>query len=458
MSVRTLTRDAFNEIFEANSERYIEEWKEFLRFPSLGAFEEHKQDCRNCATWVVEQLSTMGLESSILETGHQPAAYAHRPAAPGQKTVLFYGHYDVQPADPLGDWTTPPFEPDLRDGRLYARGAEDNKGQVMYVLKAIETLLQNDALNVGLKILIEGEEECGSQGLNASVDQWHEKLDADILMVCDTGTVRSGIPTITMGLRGVIFMALRLTGPDHDLHSGVHGGVCPNPAQGMAALLASLHDSKGHIAIEGFCDDIIEPSARALELANDIPLNADEYRSDTGAPPVGGERDFTARERIGFRPTIEINGVHSGFGGQGTKTIIPSGAEAKISSRLVPGQDPDRCLDLIRKHLEAHTPPGLQLAIWDCMSAGPGFRLDPDSELISQAHAVLTDLSPHRPAYVWEGASVPIVSALAQAAEAEPLLIGFGHDEDRIHAPNESFSIEQFRQGFLYACLFLSRL
>jgi len=341
---------------------------------------------------------------------------------------------------------------------MYARGAQDNKGQLLFFIEALDALIQNNALRATVKVILEGEEESGSKGINDLLPEWRDKLASDILMVCDTGTVRSGAPTIIMGLRGIIFLSAHLTGPDHDLHSGVHGGVAPNPAKGVAELIASLHNTDGSIAVDGFYDGVRPPSEKEQTLANEVPFDADSYCKDTGVDPVAGEGAYTPAERIGFRPTIDINGVNSGYSGDGAKTIIPSSAVVKISSRLVAGQDPSKCLEAIIEHLEKHTPPGLELEVSDTEEAGPGFRLDPDSTLVVRAKGALDQLSDQPTAFLWEGASIPVVSELAKTSGAEPLLVGFGSEEDRIHAPNESFSIEQFRNGLLYTALFLANL
>lgn len=441
--------------FDRNWPRWLREWQELLRFPSIGNFPQHAADCRACAEWLAGHLDAMGLMAEILPTEGQPVVYAERPGKPGRPVVLLYGHYDVQPADPLAAWTTPPFEPTMRGRRLYARGAEDNKGQFFYVLKAIETLLAAQALDATVKIVLDGEEECGSRGLAGALPKWRSRLKADVLMVADTGTVASGAPTITMGLRGIAFVSFTLTGSTHDLHSGVHGGVAPNPALGMARLLATLHREDGSVAVPGFYEGVEPPTDQERALANESPIEAADYQAVTGAQPVGGEQAFTPVERRGFRPTIEVNGLHSGYGDRGTKTIIPAVAEAKLSARLVAGQKPESCLNALVQHLRQHTPAGLRFDVLEQSVAGEGFRLNLDSPLVSRARQVLDQVSPLKTAFLWEGASVPVVTALAAASGAEPLLIGFGHEEDRVHAPDESFSIDQFRQGFLYAALLL---
>jgi acetylornithine deacetylase/succinyl-diaminopimelate desuccinylase-like protein len=446
------------QIFDREQERFVDDWKELVRFASVSAQPEYESACRDCALWLVRHLEGIGFHARLLETVTKPVVFAERKGRPQAPTVLYYGHYDVQPVDPVDQWVSPPFEPTLRGGRLYARGAQDNKGQVMYGLKALETLVRLDAINATVKVLLEGEEETSSRSLAANLPQWKELIRADLLMVTDTGTVASGAPTIVMGLRGVLNLSVELSGPLHDLHSGMHGGLAPNPAQAMAQLLASLHDADGRIAVEGFCDGVIEPTARERALALSAPFSAEQYQAQTGVPPVAGDKRFEPALRVGFRPSIDINGIHSGYGGAGSKTIIPAQAIAKITARLVKGQDPARCLGALVRHIKAHTPQGLRVEMPEQGVAGPGFRLDPDALLVAKAKSVLDRLTDLPTAFLWEGASIPIVSALAQHSGAAPLLVGFGRQEDRIHAPNESFSLEQFRLGFLYMALMLQAL
>lgn len=454
----TLNRAELEQVFQKNEARYIEQWKEFLRIPSVSTDPAHEQDCRRCAEWLVSQFSAIGFESKLLETPTKPTVYAHRKGRSGSPHVLFYGHYDVQPPDPLDLWKTPPFEPTIRDGRMYARGAEDNKGQVFYVLKALEYLMQSGQLNATVSLLIEGEEESGSEGFIAGLPSWKDKLDADILMVCDTGSLVPGVPAITMGLRSICHLNATLKGLRTDLHSGVHGGMIRNPATEIARLVATLHNPDGSIAVEGFYEGVNEPDPEDRELANRFPITPEQYKAMTGVEPLGGEKKYTPLERRGFRPCIDINGLGSGYQGPGVKTIIPSAATAKISARLVAGQNPERCAELIERHLKKHAPPGLTLEIERGAAPGKAVSLKSSSPLIKKARDVLVDLFEQEPLYMWEGASIPVVSVLAEAAGAEPLLVGFGLEEDNIHAPNESFGLSQLRDGFLYASMMLGSL
>jgi len=453
-----LTREDLERRFRDNSAPYMQQWMELLRFPSVGADPAHDADCEACADWLCRHLAGIGFDARLLPTGSKPVVYGQRAGRAGAPTVLFYGHYDVQPADPLDAWTHPPFEPAWEGDRLYARGAQDNKGQLFAALKAFETLIAADALDATVKIVVEGEEESGSAGISRALPEWREFLAADVLMVADTGMAPNGAPTIVMGLRGVVFMNVALRGPDRDLHSGVHGGLAPNPAEAAAELAAGLHKDDGGIAVDGFLDGIAAPPPSAVAAAMQAPFDTALYRERTGCEPAGGERGVPPQVRVGFRPTLEINGIHAGYGGAGSKTVIPAGAEIKLSARLVPGQDPERCLEALARHLAARVPPGIRLEILSRGAAGPGFRLDPSSPRVAAARGVLEGLSEQSPVLHWEGASIPVVAALRSAAGAEPLLVGFGSEADNIHAPDESFSREQFRLGFLYTGLMLQRL
>ncbi|MEI8121402.1 MAG: M20/M25/M40 family metallo-hydrolase [bacterium] len=444
--------------FTAHRERFIREWQEFLRFASVSTSAEKAPDCARCAEWLASHLSAMGFTTRLIPTSSHPLVFAERSGKPGKPTVLFYGHYDVQPVDPVNLWKTHPFEPTLINGRMFARGAQDNKGQLFAALKAIESLIQSEALDCGLKILIEGDEETGDMPIVKVLRQEKDSLSADLVMAADTSAVSSGAPTITMGLRGIAHMTVVLSGPDHDLHSGVHGGRIPNPANALCRLIASLHHADGRVAVEGFYDGVCEPTAGERRLANAQPIDPEWYKSVTGLLPVGGEAQYTPVERTGFRPAIDLNGIHSGYGGPGSKTIIAATAMAKISARLVPGQSPERILDLIAGHLQKQVPAGLKLEITERGIGGSALRVNLDSKAVKTARAVLADISPLPTAFLWEGASVPILSYLPAIAGGDVLLVGFGSEEDNIHAPNESYSLEQFKMGFLYTGLFLNRL
>jgi acetylornithine deacetylase/succinyl-diaminopimelate desuccinylase-like protein len=452
-----MTKFELESIFTTEGDRYLREWQELLAFPSVSIAREHSQDCRRCAEWLADHVTRLGFTARLAPTESHPVLLAERAGKPGAPVVLFYGHYDVQPVDPIDLWITPPFIPSLRNGRMYARGAQDNKGQCFAALKAIEALIHADQLNCTVKLVIEGDEEAGHMPILPLLERERTALKSDLVMAADTGTVASGAPTITMGLRGIAHLTVMLTGPDHDLHSGVHGGRAPNPALGMARLLASLHDASGRVAVPGFYDGVKDPTPEERRLANATPFDPAWYKSVTGTDAVAGELAYTPVERTGFRPTLEVNGIHSGYGGPGSKTIIPACAQAKLSARLVPGQQPEAILDLIATHLAGNVPRGMELRITERGIGGPAVRIDIASPAIRQAREVLGELAPLPTAFLWEGASIPILSHLPAIAGAPALLVGFGGEADNIHAPNESYSIEQFKAGFLYTGMFLSR-
>jgi len=442
--------------YQAQRDVFLEELTRFLSFKSIATDPAFKKDTLECAEWLRAHLESLGMSAVMLETPTKPVVFAEcEPDRPGP-TVTFYGHYDVQPVDPLELWTTPPFEPQVRDGRIYARGAQDNKGQLFYVVKAVQLLKQKKSLGCRVKFVIEGEEECGSGGIAKAMSGWKDRLQSDVLLVCDTGTRAEDICSITMGLRGIVGLGVRLSGPRTDLHSGVHGGVAPNPAQQMIALLAKLHHANGSIAVPEFYDQMLEPTPQERDLADQVKITPEMYKQLSGVSPTGGEEERSFADRRGFRPTLEINGIHSGYGGAGTKTIIPAEAIAKISCRIVPGQEPAAILNLVAEFLKEHAPENLDFEILDKEPGGPAVRVSVDSPCIARAREVLSELSPNPVELMWEGASIPIVSSLAHLAGAEPLLVGFGLEEDNIHAPNESFSLGQFEKGVMFAGMYLA--
>ena len=378
--------------FEANRAQILDDYFALLRFPSIGADPERLGDCRACADWIRGFLGGLGFSVEVVsgDSSKPPLVVAERPAEGAAHTVLVYGHYDVQPVDPIGQWETPPFEPTEREGRVHARGA--------------------------------------------------------------------GRPAIVAGLRGVIHFTLTLSGPKYDLHSGQHGGLAPNPAQGIAELVASLHNADGSIAVEGFCDGIIDPTETEFALATEGGFDENAYLAEVGVLPVGGERGVPAIVRNAFRPTIEVNGIHGGYGGPGSKTVIPTHAFAKLSCRLVPGQAPAHVWECLRAHFERHCPRGLTLALTEVTGNEPGFRLPVDAPVTRIAQDVLRQIDPRGAAFAWEGASIPIVAKLRDITGAAPLLVGFGMQEDRIHCPNESVSIAQFRDALRWGALIFPAL
>ena len=442
----------------------LNEYFELLRFPTVGADPKRLRDCVDCAMWIKKWLAALGFSGELHQVpgmlGAPPILIAERKGGEHTPTVLFYGHYDVQPPDPLEEWATPPFEPTLKDdGRVYARGAQDDKGQFFAFLCGVRDFLSQAHGDVPtVKVLLEGQEESGSVILGQLAPSIRARLKADVLAVCDTSAAKDLQPAIVAGLRGVSHFTVRLEGAVRDLHSGEYGGIAPNAAQAMCELLASLHGPDGAIAVRGFDAGMELPSEEERAAAEAAAVTPEEFERDVGVPPVGGERGLTLTERNSFRPTIEVNGVHSGYGGPGSKTVIPCRALAKLSMRLAPGMNPQNALAALERHLKAHLPPGMKLSIEDVTGEAPGFRLPLASPLFRLASHVLSELDPRGAVYQWDGASTPVVSTLKMLSGAAPLLVGFGQSEDRIHSPNESFGFAQFALCRAWAAKLLAAL
>lgn len=428
------------------------EYFELLKFESVGGDPAKLRDCTSCAMWLKEWLEKLAFSAELIlpEKGFAPPIlFAERKGDDGAPTVLFYGHYDVQPADPLSEWKTPPFTPTIVGDRVYCRGSQDDKGQSFAFLCGLRDYLHkvsadNSKLCPTIKVVLEGQEESGSTALSELAPTMRRRLAADVMLVCDTSAAADLRPAIVAGLRGVSHFTVRLTGPSRDLHSGEYGGISPNPAQGIAELVASLHDEKGAIAVAGFMAGLEPPTDEERRLAESASPTDAEFAADIGCDPVGGEAGKSAVERNSFQPTIEVNGIHSGYGGPGAKTVIPTEAIAKISMRLAPGQTPRRAFDAVKAHLEAHVPRGMKLAIEDWHAGAGGFRLPLASPLFRLASHVLGEMDERGPVFQWDGASIPVVSILRDASGASPLIVGWGQAEDRIHSPNESYSFAQF--------------
>ena len=423
------------------------EYFELLKFQTIGADPMHLRDCVQCAMWLKAWLAKLGFAGELMtEGGNPPFLLAERKGSEGAPTVLLYGHYDVQPPDPLDEWETPPFEPTIRDGRVHARGAQDDKGQFFAFLCGMRDFLASvgDGEVPTIKVLLEGQEESGSVVLGRLAPSIRSRLRADVLAVCDTPAAKGLRPAIVAGLRGVSHFTLRLEGANRDLHSGEYGGIAPNAAQAMCELLASLHDENGAIAVPGFSTGMEPPTEAERTAAESAAVSPEEFEQDVGVPPVGGERGLTLTERNSFKPTIEVNGVHSGYGGPGSKTVIPCHALAKLSMRLAPGMNPKNAFAALERHLKAHLPLGMKLFLEEVTGEAAGFRLPLASPLFRLASHVLAELDPRGAVYQWDGASIPIVSTLRTLSCAAPLLVGFGQSEDKIHSPNESFGFAQF--------------
>lgn len=429
------------------------EYFELLKFETVGGDPAKLRDCVDCASWLRRWLGKLGFEGEMLYPENKgaimppPILFAERKGDEGAPTILVYGHYDVQPTDPISEWKTPPFEPTEIDGRVYCRGSQDDKGQFFAFLCGVRDFLSGASVKPTLKVVLEGQEESGSAALEEMAPSLRRKLAADVLLVCDTSAAANMRPAIIAGLRGVSHFTIRLSGSNRDLHSGEYGGLAPNAAQAMSELVASLHLRDGSIAVAGFRDGIIPPEHDELRAAEISAPMKEELEADIGCEPVGGQLGRTIVQRNGFDPTIEVNGIHSGYGGPGAKTVIPCEAVAKISMRLVPGQTPRGAFEAVRTHLEANVPRGMKLSIEDYNPGAGGFRLPLSSPLFRLAEHVLCEMDSRGPVFVWDGASIPVVSAIREASGAAPLIVGWGQPEDRIHSPNESYSFAQFEKA-----------
>lgn len=432
---------------------------EFLRFPSISTDPERRGDVAACAEWLAGELRAMGLSTEVHSTAGHPVVLARNGHRSGRPTVMIYGHYDVQPvdeperapgeaADPNRHWLTPPFQPEIRDGVLFARGSADNKGQIFAHITGIrESLAAGGDLPVNLILLVEGEEEIGSEHLEAFLEEHREELRCDIIAISDTGMVAPGTPTFTYGLRGIAALEMRVTGPASDLHSGIFGGAVMNPATAVGRLLATLHDAEGRVAIDGFYDGVAELQGWERAQWARLPLNDAELLRLTGAPSLHGEPGFTALERIWSRPTAEVNGIGGGFQGIGTKTVIPREAFAKLTFRLVPGQEPEGVMARVRAHLEKHCPAGVKLALHGG-HAGEPYLTDPQSRFgLAAQRALQRSFGGKEVALIREGGSIPIVNTFKRVLGAETLLLGLALPDCRAHAPNENFPVENFVAG-----------
>jgi len=420
---------------------------ELLRIPSVSADRNYAGDVRRAADWVAGRLRRLGLASEVIETDGNPLVYAESPPVPGAPTVLVYGHYDVQPADPLDQWTSPPFEPTVRDGNLYARGATDDKGQMLPHVNSVQAWIETAGqLPLQVKFLIEGEEEVGSESLNKFLERSADKLACNVVVVSDTAQFAPGQPAITYGLRGIAYFELRLTGPKHDLHSGTFGGGVTNPANALARMLAALVDNDGRVQVPGFYDDVIPLTDRERAQFAALAFDEQAFMERIGVDAVTGEVGYTTLERRWARPTCDINGIWGGYQGEGGKTVLPSTAGAKFSFRLVPRQDPHRVAAGLRELLARICPAGIKLELIE-MHGAPGAMVSLDSPYM-QAAARAIELGFERPpVFIREGGSIPIVTAFYERLGVDTLLLGWGLEDDNAHGPNEKFSLADFHRG-----------
>jgi acetylornithine deacetylase/succinyl-diaminopimelate desuccinylase-like protein len=429
-------------------DNYLEEFYSFLRFPSVSTDDQYKKKLEECAQWLVNKLTSIGLETQLVSTRGHPIVWARNKHQAGRRTVLIYGHYDVQPPDPLDLWDSPPFDPVLKNGYVFARGATDNKGQILsHILGIQETIEQNGDLPVNLHLVIEGEEEIGSGNLSPFLSENRNALKSDVAVVSDTGMIERGVPTLSYGLRGVTALEIKVTGPKMDLHSGIFGGAVQNPITALAQLLATLHDREGRVTIAGFYDRVKPLEKWEREAWRKLPVDGDKLiLKETGVPELFGEAGYNSLERVWARPTAEINGIGGGYQGQGTKTVIASHAIAKLTFRLVPDQEGDEILKLAGAHLQKNLPKGVTMEITDGHS-GPWYLTDPHSAIGEAAQRALREAFNRDPALIREGGSIPIVSQFRGILGIETLLLGLALPDCRAHSPNENFPLENFEGG-----------
>ncbi len=430
-----------------NRERALSELFELLRIPSISAQSEHKADMVTCAEWLAAGLLKAGADKAeVMPTEGNPVVYAEKIIDPAARTVLVYGHYDVMPVDPRAEWTSEPFEPVIKDGRIYARGADDDKGQLFMHLKSFEAMCATDSLPCNVKFMLEGEEEIGSPSLYGFCREHKELLKADIILVSDTSMISMDTPSITCGLRGLAYMEVEVTGPNKDLHSGLFGGAVANPANVLTRLVSQLVDENGRITIEGFYDDVMELTDAERHAFNQAPFSIEDFKGALDIDDVEGEAGYTTIERTGIRPSLDVNGIWGGYTEEGTKTVIPSKASAKISMRLVPNQDYHKISKLFERHFRRIAPASVKVEV-KALHGGMPYVAPTDMVAYKAAERAIVDTFGKQPLPYYSGGSIPIVSGFEEILGIKSLLIGFGLAEDAIHSPNESYGLNQYDKG-----------
>jgi acetylornithine deacetylase/succinyl-diaminopimelate desuccinylase-like protein len=444
------------DFINSHRDRYVDELKEYLAIPSISALPQHSEDVRRCAQWTASELERVGLQNvRQFDTPGNPVVYGEWTGAPGAPTMLFYGHYDVQPVDPVDLWESPPFEATVRDGEIYARGAADDKGQIFMHFKAIDAhLRQTGRLPVNIKVIIEGEEEVGSRHLDDFIRARTDLLSADVVVISDSPMFDRGVPSICYGLRGLAYFQIDVRGTASDLHSGSFGGAVANPAFVLAQILAQMKDRSGRIKIPGFYDKVRELQPEEREEFKKLPFNERKYKKDLGAPRLFGETGYSTLERVWARPTFEVNGLLSGFTGEGAKTVIPAVAMAKVSMRLVPDQDPDTVADLFERYLKKVAPSTVEVKLTR-MHGGKPWMTSFDNAFVQAAARAIEQGFGARPVLNREGGSIPVVSTFQEVLGLPTVLFGIGLPDENAHAPNEKLDLSNFHNGIIAsACLY----
>jgi acetylornithine deacetylase/succinyl-diaminopimelate desuccinylase-like protein len=442
--------NAVIDYINTSRDRYIDELKQYLAIPSISALPQHAADVRRAAEWSVDHMTRIGMQNArLIETPGNPVVYADWLGAPGAPTILFYGHYDVQPVDPENLWVSPPFEATIRDGEIYARGSADDKGQVFMHFKAIEAhLKQGGKLPVNIKVILEGEEEVGSENLDNFVHAHKAELAADVVVISDSAMFNRGVPSICYGLRGLTYFQIDLKGTASDLHSGMYGGAVANPAFVLVQLLSQMKDKSGRIRIPGFYDDVVELNPEERAEFEKLPFNEKRYRNELGAPKLFGETGYSTLERVWGRPTFEVNGLMSGFTGEGAKTVIPALAMAKVSMRLVPNQDPKKIGDLFEAYVQKIAPKTVELKVTR-MHGGKPWVTDFHSSYVQAAARAIEQAFGQRPVFTREGGSIPVVSTFQEVLGLPCVLFGIGLPDENAHAPNEKLDLTNFHNGVI---------
>lgn len=440
-------------------QQYVEELFQLLRVPSVSTDPDHAGDVTTCSQFLAEHLKAIGMHKvEIMPTEGHPVVYAEWLEAPETPTILIYGHYDVQPPDPLDQWESPPFEPQIRNKKIYARGASDNKGQFFAHLKAIEAYFKQDnRLPVNLKLLLEGEEEIGSKHLDAFVRQHAEQLKADAIIISDTNMFAPETPTICYGTRGLIGLQIDIQGASHDLHSGSYGGIVANPVQVLADILSSLKDRDGRVAIPGFYEDVLDIQEKEKQQFHALSFDEEEIKKDTGVPELWGEKGFSTLERRWTRPTLDVNGISGGFSGEGVKTIIPAKAMAKVTMRLVPNQDPERILQAFKAYVESLAPPTVTLKITEGMGV-PAYLTPLEHPVLSFVSKALQEAFGRDPVFVRSGGSIGILNTFSEVLQVPIVFVGLSQPNDNAHAPNEHMNEDAFYTGIEVAARLYNEL
>ena len=442
-----------------NKENYIEELKEFLRIPSISTLAENKDDVARCAQFVADNLKKIGLSKvEIIKTEGHPLVYGEWLGAPGKPTVLIYGHYDVQPVDPIELWNSPPFEPTIKNGKIFARGATDDKGQVFMHFKSIEAYFKNEgSLPVNVKFIIEGEEEVGSESLEAFLKNNSDLLSCDAVLISDSSLYDAGIPTLTYGLRGISYLEVEVTGPNHDLHSGSFGGAVANPVNIAAQLISQLHDKNGKVNIPGFYDDVIKVTKKERENFKALKFSDKKFAKEVGVDELDGEKGYSTLERLWVRPTLDCNGIIGGFTGKGAKTVLPSKVIVKVSMRLVPNQDPKKIAKLFERHIKKLAPKSVKIKVTDLHGGYPSLtNLDNPANIA--ASKAMSKAFGKKTVFMRDGGSIPIVTNFSKVLKAPVVLMGLGLNSENLHSPNEHFDLNHFELGIISSVYFLKEI